>query len=102
MSNPISGPPPGSPPPSGGAPDASKFLDNVKVHPGDEKLLRTPFGMMIIKYAHGEDQTTLIKTVKKALEQYVQALTKEMTREMKRSEEAIKKLGKASRGESDE
>ncbi len=103
MSNPISSPPPGGPPPDG-APakpkdDVSQFLDSVKINPGDEKLLKSPFGKMILKYSHNEDEKTKIKLVKKAIEQCFNFMTQDLKRAMKRSEEAMKKLGKESRGE---
>jgi hypothetical protein len=85
-----------------GAPkdDVARMLEGIPVKPGDEKILDTPFGKMITKFAAPDtDKKTLIREVKKALEQYVQSLTAEMKRQMKRSEEAIKKMGKVSRGE---
>lgn len=97
---PPTGPSPGGP--SSGAPkdDVAKMLESIPIKPGDEKLLDTPFGKMITKYANPDTpRDDLIRMVKKSLEMYIQEITRQMKHDMQRSEEAIKKLGRASRGE---
>ncbi len=87
--------------PKGGLPDAQDLIANVKLTPKDQNILDTPFGKMFAKNAKDEDRTTLIKEVKKALEQWIQSIMDDMKRQLKKQEETQKKLGRSLKGQDD-
>lgn len=83
---------------SSGSPDPSKFLPSIKITPQDTKLLDTPFGKWFAKAAPNEDQTTLIKEIKQAVQQYCKDIVTAMKHDEARMKEAAAKLKKAAEG----
>lgn len=77
-------------------------LAGIKVNPGDEKLLTTPFGKMFknMPGASDQDQTTLIKEIKAAINQYCMEILRQMKIEDARYKEAMARLKRVAQGQS--
>ncbi len=76
-------------------------LGRYKVHPGDEKILDSPFGRMIraMPGAAQQDQDTLIKEVKAAMNQYCQDIVNQMQSEQKRADRVNEMLKRVAEGQ---
>lgn len=73
-------------------------LDNIKVKPGDEKLLNTGFGKMFASVGGDQDQETLIKEVKAFMNQYCQDILRDMKHQDQKMQEALRMLKNVAEG----
>lgn len=86
-----------SPQESGGIPKAA--LSGVKVNPGDEKLLDTPWGKWMAHMPGApSDKEEMIKLIKASIQQYVKMVNVQIQQDQKRAKEASDKLKRVAEG----
>jgi hypothetical protein len=74
------------------------ILPSVKLTPHDANLLQTPFGKMFLKAAPNEDQQTLLKQVKLAVNQYCKDIVNQIQQDQARMDKAMQRLKNVAEG----
>ena len=71
----------------------ASMLESVKINPGDEKILNTPYAKMLLKYAGPNmSENDRIRYVKKSQELMFDMVNKEIQRQQQHLLESIKKM----------
>ena len=83
---------------SGGLPKAA--LEGIKVNPGDEKLLETPWGKWMEKMPGAPtDKEEMIKLIKASIQQYIKMVNTQIEQDQKRAKRASDKLKRVAQGQ---
>ena len=83
---------------AGGLPSAA--LKGIKVNPGDEKLLDTPWGKWMQKMPGAPaDKEEMIKLIKASIQQYIKMVGTQIEQDQKRAKQASDKLKRAASGQ---
>jgi hypothetical protein len=82
---------------AGGIPKAA--LSGIKVNPGDEKLLDSPWGKWMQKMPGAPaDKEEMIRLIKASIQQYIKMINTEIQQDQKRAKAASDKLKRVAEG----